>query len=91
MKTNVTNLKLMENNTSNAKAHCSIVIENSVAINDIWIMEGKNGLFVSFPTRPYEDREGEVKYANVVVPISKEARKSLQDAILEAYNAAKEA
>lgn len=88
MKANVTNMRLMENVASNAKAHCSIVIENAIAINDIWVMDGKNGLFVVFPQRPYTAENGEAKYANVVAPISKEARASLQTAIINAYQEA---
>lgn len=68
MKTNVKNMTLVNKADSTRKAHCSIIIEDAIALNDIWVVEGKNGLFVSFPQRPYEDREsGETKYASNVI------------------------
>lgn len=86
MKINVTNLMVMENEESNAKANCSIVIEDAIAINGIWIMKGKNGLFVTFPQRAYTAANGEAKYSNVVAPITKKAREEIQGTIIDAYN-----
>lgn len=80
-------MTLVNKADSTRKAHCSIIIEDAIALNDIWVVEGKNGLFVSFPQRPYEDREsGETKYASIYAPITKEARQALTDAVLEEYS-----
>lgn len=87
MKTNVTNMKLINKEDSNCMAHCSVIIEDAIAINDIWVMDGKKGVFVSFPQRPYMDGE-ETKYTNIVAPITKEAREELTLAILKAYDEA---
>lgn len=87
MKTNVTNMKLAKNENANYLAHCSIVIEDAIAINDIWIVDTKNGVRVNFPQRPYE-KEGKIEYASIVAPITKEAREELTSVILAAYDAA---
>lgn len=87
MKTNVTNLRLSKKENTNSLAHCSIVIEDAIAINDIWIVDTKNGIRVNFPQRPYE-KDGQIEYASVVAPISKEAREELTLLILQAYDEA---
>ncbi len=37
-----------------------------ITINDLRLIEGSNGMFVAFPSRPYKNRAGEQKYADVV-------------------------
>lgn len=87
MKTNVTNMKLAKNEDANYLARCSIVIEDAIAINDIWIVDTKKGVRVNFPQRPYE-KDGEIEYASIVAPITKEAREELTSLILKAYDEA---
>ena len=37
-----------------------------LVVNDLRLIEGANGMFVAFPSRPYKNRAGEQKYADVV-------------------------
>ncbi len=85
MKAVVTNLKKLDNQDSSTKAICSLVIEDTLFINDIAIVEGKNGYFISFPKREYE-KDGEKKYSPVVAPTSNEKMAALRKIILEAFN-----
>lgn len=62
-----------------------IVIENSIKISSIRIVDGQNGLFISMPSTSYKDNSGETKYKDIVFPVNKEARKILTDAILAEY------
>ena len=59
----------------------SVVIADAIAI-DVTVMEGKNGLFVTFPSRP--DPKTESGYRDTVRCISRESRQLIQDAVLRA-------
>ena len=89
MKIEVTAMRLVKNPESARKAYASVVIEDAIVLNDIVVVEGKNGLFASMPQRQYTEG-GETKYANIFNPITKEARDDLVGAILAAYEKALE-
>lgn len=63
------------------KAVASITIDDAFAVHDIKVIEGSKGLFIAMPSR--KTAEGE--YRDIVHPISREARESIQQSILEAY------
>ena len=87
MKIRVENVRMVENPESARKAFCSVVIEEAIVLNDIAIVEGKNGLFASMPQRSYT-KDGETKYTSIYNPITKEAREELLSAVLGAYEKA---
>lgn len=89
MKLEVTSIRLVKNPESARKAYASVVVEGSIVLNDIIVVEGKNGLFASMPQRSYTEG-GETKYANIYNPITKEARDELVGAVLAAYEKALE-
>ena len=64
------------------KGFASVTIDDSVVISEIKIVNGKNGLFVSFPNRRLPSGE----YKDIAFPITKEARKQIVDEILAEYN-----
>ena len=68
------------------KALASITIDDSIAIRNIRIIEGKNGLFVSMPNRKLPNGE----YSDIAFPITAEARQQITDVILKEYNGQKE-
>ena len=74
------------------KAGATVVVDNAIAIKGIKVIEGANGLFISMPSKPKMQNgqpvqeNGKTVYNDIAHPISAEARKQLQDAILEAYN-----
>lgn len=79
----VTDVRIRKTNgeTGNLKAYAGIVIDNALAIHDIKIIDGKEGLFITFPSRM--DKEG--KYRDIIHPINTEARNVIQMAIIEQY------
>lgn len=66
---------------SSAKAYASVTINDEFAIKNIKVFEGKNGLFVTMPSR----KSGN-EYSDVVFPITKEAREQLNNAVIDCYN-----
>ena len=65
------------------KAFCDVAIGNAYLIKGLRIVEGKNGLFVSFPREQGKDG----KWYETVAPLSPSARQQLSETVLAAYNA----
>ena len=79
---NITDVRIRKmTKEGNMKAVASVTIDNELAIHDIKIIEGENGLFIAMPSRKTSDGQ----YRDIAHPISHEAREVLQNAILEAY------
>ncbi len=63
------------------KAIVSVTLDNMLVIHDIKVIEGQEKMFVAMPSR--KNAEGE--YKDIVHPINKEMRDTLQEAILDKY------
>ena len=61
-----------------------ILLDDMIAIHDIRIILGDNGLFVAMPSRKTPTGD----YRDIVHPISQEARDIIEKAIVEEYNKA---
>ena len=77
---------------SNVKAVGQIYIESSFIINNINIIEGKKGLFVTMPSYKTKkvDEAGKTVYQDICYPVTKGFRDKLFAAILEDYSAEKD-
>ncbi len=69
-------------NEARLRAVVSLTVENAIAIHDIKIIQGDERLFVAMPSR--RDESG--NFRDIVHPISPEARETLEEKILSAYN-----
>ena len=65
------------------RAYVTVTFDDCFVVHNVKIIEGKNGLFIAMPSR--KTANGENK--DVAHPISPDFRNSLQDKILEEYNA----
>ena len=65
---------------SKIKAFADVSI-GSFIIKGLKVLDGKNGLFLSMPREKSKDG----KWYDTVFPVTKEARQSLSDLVLEAY------
>ena len=74
-------VKLEKRDNGKMKGSANIVIDNAVAIRDIRILEGENGMFIARPSR----KTPTGKYVDQEHPINKEVRKQFEDAIFAAY------
>lgn len=74
---------------SNVKAVGQIYIEDSFIINNINVIEGKKGLFVTMPSYKTKkvDEEGKAIYQDICYPVTKEFRDQLFASILDGYTA----
>lgn len=81
MKISDVRIRLVEKDGSKLKAVASITIDECFVIHDIKIIEGKDGFFISMPSRKTPDGE----YRDIVHPINTETREMIIEAILKAY------
>ncbi len=81
MKISDVRVRLVEKDGSKLKAVASITIDECFVIHDIKIIEGKEGYFISMPSRKTPDGE----YRDIVHPINTETRELIISAILKAY------
>ena len=66
------------------KAFASANIGGAFAIHGLRVVDGEKGLFVAMPSTSFQ-RDGKTEYQETFHPVSGEARKTLNDAVLEAY------
>lgn len=69
------------NGDSKTKAFVDLELDNTLVIKGLTLVEGKNGLFLSFPSTKGKDG----KYYNSIYSIDKEWTKLLQDACIKKY------
>lgn len=72
--------------TGKMRGIVSVTFDEEFVVHDIKVIEGQNGCFIAMPSR--KTAEGE--YKDICHPITSETRKKLQDAVLDAYQAALE-
>jgi len=63
------------------RAYVSLTFDHAFVIKDIKIVEGRNGLFVSMPSRRRKDG----KYQDIAHPINSDFRKMVEDCIFSRY------
>ena len=85
-------VKKEEREGSRMKGRASVLIDDGLAIHNIRIIEGKNGLFIAMPStsREVENEVGEMVrlHRDTVHPKNPEVRAMFEEAILKAYNEA---
>lgn len=82
MKVTDINIRILEGDSyKNLKALATIIIDDSIAIHNIKIIDGKEGLFISFPSI----KTGEGKYYDIVHPITQTAREVIMNQVINKY------
>lgn len=69
------------NDDSKMKGSVSVIIDDCFKITGIKVIEGKNGLFLSMPSRLLPDGS----HRDIVYPINTETREMFNDVILKAF------
>ncbi len=77
-------VRIVNNGNDKLKAVASITIDDELVVHDIKVINGKDGYFLSMPSR--KTNEGEFK--DIVHPIKTEVREMLKEKILKAYEEA---
>lgn len=83
----------LDDNGQPTKGLARLCLEDSFVINNMSIVEGKDGsLFVAMPSYKTKsvDENGKAVYKDVCYPTTKEFRQQIQDAVLENYRESNE-
>ncbi len=84
-KLKITDIRVrLVNNNEKLKAVASITIDDELVVHDIKVINGKDGYFLSMPSKKTEDG----KFKDIVHPIKTEVRESLKEQIMAAYEKA---
>lgn len=79
---NITDIRIRRTyQDTRLKALVSVTVDHDLAVHDIKVIEGPERLFVAMPSR--KDDNG--VFRDIAHPITPEARRMLENAILEAY------
>lgn len=78
----ITEVKVFPIQEEKLKAFVSIVFDQCFMVNDIKIIQGRDGLFISMPSR--KKKNGEFK--DVAHPLNNETRRMIEDKVLGEYD-----
>jgi stage V sporulation protein G len=78
----ITEVKVFPIQEEKLKAFVSIVFDQCFMVNDIKIIQGRDGLFISMPSR--KKKNGEFK--DVAHPLNNETRRLIEEKVLEEYD-----
>ncbi|WP_298770332.1 SpoVG family protein [uncultured Fibrobacter sp.] len=67
------------------KGLASIVLNDQMLIRGLRVMDGENGLFVSYPLDPFFKGE---EFRSICCPMARNLRDHIQNCVLEKYQAA---
>ena len=78
----ITEVKVFPIQEEKLKAFVSIVFDQCFMVNDIKIIQGRDGLFISMPSR--KKKNGEFK--DVAHPLNNETRRMIEEKVLAEYD-----
>jgi stage V sporulation protein G len=81
-KMEITEVKVFPIQEEKLKAFVSIVFDQCFMVNDVKIIQGKDGLFISMPSR--KKKNGEFK--DVAHPLNNETRRMIEEKVLAEYD-----
>ncbi len=84
MKISDIRIRLVDKDDSKLKAVASITIDDCFVVHDIKVIEGKDGYFISMPSKKTPDGE----YKDIAHPINTETREAVSAQIIEAFKTA---
>jgi stage V sporulation protein G len=77
----ITEVKVFPVREEKLKAFVSVVFDECFMVNDIKVISGRDGLFISMPSR----RKKNGKFKDVAHPLNNETRQRMERRILDAY------
>ena len=67
------------------RALATIILNDQIQIRGLRVMDGQNGLFVSYPNDPFYKGDD---FRSIVLPITRQLRDHIENCVLEKYQAA---
>ena len=69
------------------KAVCSVTMDGMFAVHNVRVIKTDKGTFIGMPFEVHTDKDGNEQRRDVFHPISSEARKAMEEAVITAYEA----
>ena len=69
------------------KAIASVVMDNAFVVHDVRLIESGKRMFIAMPYKVHKDEDGKEIRRDMFHPISADARKEMESAVIAAYNA----
>ena len=69
------------------KAACSVTMDDQFTVHGVKVIQTEKGRVIAMPSEAYKDNDGNEQFRDVCHPITSEARKAMEDAVLAAYDA----
>lgn len=82
----ITDIRIRLKDEPKLKGVASITIDECFVVHDIKVIDGKDGLFISMPSKKNADGS----HKDICHPIVTETREEIKNAVLEAYKQALE-
>jgi len=76
--------KLIENGKP-LKASATVTIDGAFAVHNVRVITTDKGTFMAMPFTEYTDKDGNKVRKDVFHPITAEARKQMEEAVIAAY------
>ena len=86
MKYSVKVRKVIENGKP-LKATCSVTMDEQFTVHGVKVIQTEKGRFIAMPSEAYKDNDGNEQFRDVCHPITSDARKAMEEAVLAAYDA----
>ena len=80
----ITQIKVFPVDEEKLKAFVSVVFDECFMVNDIKVIQGRDGLFISMPSR----RKRNGKFKDVAHPLNNETRRMIEEQVLDEYDRA---
>ncbi len=80
----ITEIKVFPVEEEKLKAFVSVVFDHCFMVNDIKVIQGRDGFFISMPSR----RKRNGRFKDVAHPLNNETRRMIEDQILAEYERA---
>lgn len=83
----ITEVRVYPLESEKLKANVSITFDDQLVM---WckLVDGKYGLYITFPNHSYQDKDGSTIYKDDVFPITKDFREDIIDAVISEYEKA---
>ncbi len=69
------------------KATCSVTMDDMFTVHGVKVIGTEKGSFIAMPYESNKDADGNEQRRDVFHPITSEARRAMEDAVLAAYEA----
>ena len=87
MEFNVKIRRMFDDDTA-LKAVCSVTLNNEFVVHNVKVIKTRNGVFTTMPYETHKDADGKELHRDVFHPITSDARKAMENAVLDAYETA---